>query len=140
MEKTQRIIAQIYGYAICLVAVITFLITVTMIVSAVLDLGDPIHSGWTPGGSPSLASYENYKMDVMKMSQKGDENNKAGYLPDEQTLRAMYDAAKNDKMQSANHEANKSIILGSILVIISIILFLTHWKWLKKIAHSSPQQ
>jgi len=52
----------------------------------------------------------------------------------------MYDAAKNDKMQSANHEANKSIILGSILVIISIILFLTHWKWLKKIAHSSPQQ
>ena len=132
MEKSQRITAQIYGYAVCLVAVITFIIAVTTLVVAVLDLGDPMHSGFTPEGSPSLASYENYKMDVMRVSQKGDENIKAGYTPDEQTLKAMYEAAKNDKMQSANHQTNKSITLGAILIFISFALFFTHWRWMRK--------
>ena len=133
MEKSQRITAQIYGYAICLVAVLTFIFSTIALVNAFFDLGDPIHSGYTPGDSPSLASYENYKMDVMRMSQKGDESNKAQFSPDEQTLKAMYEAAKNDKIQSAKHQANKSIIIGAIMIFISLILFLTHWRWMKKL-------
>jgi hypothetical protein len=35
MEKSTRIVAQVYGYAICLVAVITFLISTTGLVTAI---------------------------------------------------------------------------------------------------------
>ena len=40
-DKTQRI-QMVYGYAVCLVAVITFLISVTSMVYAVIDLTDPL--------------------------------------------------------------------------------------------------
>jgi prolipoprotein diacylglyceryltransferase len=85
-----------------------------------------------PQGSPSLASYENYKMDMLKSSQKGDETNKASYVPDDQTLRIMYEAARTDKIQSAKHISNKSIIVSSILIFICLILFVTHWGWMRK--------
>lgn len=136
MEKSQRITAQIYGYAICLVAVLTFIFSTIALVNSIIDLGDPFHSGFTPEGSPSLASFENYKMDVMRMTQKGDETVKAQFSPDEQTLKAMYESAKNDKIQSAKHQANKSIIISSIMILISFILFFTHWRWMKRIGKS----
>ena len=136
MEKSQRITAQIYGYAICLVAVLTFIFSTISLINSIFDLGDPIHSGFTPGGSPSLASYENYKMDVMRMTQKGNEATVAQPATDEQTLKAMYEAAKNDKIQSAKHQANKSITISGIMIIIAFILFFTHWRWMKKIGRT----
>jgi hypothetical protein len=132
MEKSQKVGAQIYAYSICVVAVITFLISVTTLVNAFMDLQDPIHVfGWGPGGA-SLASYENYKMDILKSSQKGDDV-KTSYVPDEQTLHAMYEAARADRIQSVRHQANKSIIVGSLLIIICLILFGTHWRWVRKL-------
>jgi hypothetical protein len=135
MEKSTKIGAQIYGYTVCLVAVITFLISVTGVVSALMDMGDPLHSGHTPAGSPSLASYENYKMDILKSTAKGDGNG-AGYTPDEQTLRTMYQSAKDDKIQSVNHQARQSMIIGSLMILISIVLFATHWRWMQSVSKS----
>jgi len=132
MEKSQKVGAQIYGYTVCVVAVIAFLISITTLVNAIIDLQDPIHGGWTPPGA-SLASFENYKMDILKSTQKGDETSKSSYIPDDQTLRAMYEAAKNDKIQSVKHQSNKSIIVGSLLIFICVILFVTHWRWVRKL-------
>jgi hypothetical protein len=56
MEKSQKVGAQIYGYTFCVVAAIAFLISVTTLVNAIIDLQDPIHGGtWLPQGH-SLAS------------------------------------------------------------------------------------
>ncbi len=44
MEKRSKA-PQIYGYAVCLVAVITFLIAVAQTIFAVMDLGDPLYAG-----------------------------------------------------------------------------------------------
>ena len=133
MEKSQKVGAQIYGYTVCVVTVIAFLISVTTLVNAIIDLQDPIHGGmWTPPG-PSLASFENYKMDILKSSQKGDDSLKSSYVPDDQTLRAMYEAARTDKIQSVKHQSNKSIIVGSLLIFICAILFVTHWRWVRKL-------
>jgi hypothetical protein len=133
MEKPQKM-AQIYGYLVCLVAVITFLICVSTLISAILDLGDPMHSGWTPPGTPSLASYENYRADILKSAPSGDDAAKTSYIPDDKTLRAMFEAAKNDKIQSVRHESNRTIIIDSILLIICFVLFITHWRWMRKLA------
>ncbi len=137
MEKPQRM-AQVYGYLVCLVAVITTLICVSTLVSAILDLGDPLHAGWTPPGSPSLASFDNYKADILKSAPKEAEAAKT-YIPDDQTLRAMYEAAKNDKIQSVRHESNRTIVIDAILLVICIVLFVTHWRWMRKLAKADTQ-
>jgi hypothetical protein len=138
MEKPHRI-AQIYAYTVCVVAIITVLICVPALVSAILDLGDPLHAGWTPAGTPSLASFDNYKADILKSAPKEAEAAKAGYVLDEQTLRAMYEAAKNDKIQSVRHESNRTITISSILILICLVLFVTHWRWAKKLAKADIQ-
>ena len=138
MEKPQRM-AQIYGYLVCLVAIITFLICVSALVSAVLDLGDPLHAGWTPPGTPSLASFDNYKADILKSVPKEAEAVKAGYVLDEKTLRSMFEAAKNDKIQSVRHESNRTIAIDAILIVICIVLFVTHWRWVRKLSKAELQ-
>jgi hypothetical protein len=137
MEKSTRIVAQVYGYAICLVAVITFLISITALVTAIIDLGDPMHSGYTPQGSPSLASLENYKLDVMRSFQKGTETNAQSYVPTEQTLKSMYEAARNDKIQSSKHQSNKAILISSLIIAISMILFFAHCNWLRRMTKAA---
>lgn len=67
------------------------------LISAILDLGDPIHSGWTTPGA-SLASFENYKMDILISAPKEGEAARTAYVPDDKTLHVMYEAAKNDKI------------------------------------------
>ena len=136
MEKSKKIGPQIYGYTVCLVSIITFLISITAFVNAIMNMADPLHSGFTPAGAPSMASFENYKMDILKTSQKGDESTKAAFIPDDQTLRAMYEAAKSDKIQSVRHNSNGSLIVSGLLLIICIILFITHWRWMKNISKS----
>lgn len=61
MEKGQarKGWAEFYGYMVCLISVITFLISSTQLIYAVFDRMDPVHSGWSSPGSPSLASFEN---------------------------------------------------------------------------------
>jgi len=131
MEKSNKTGAQIYGYTICLVSVITFLISVTTLVNAIIDLGDPIQAGWTQPGSPSLASFENYKMDLLKASKQGDD--KATYLPNDSTFRAMYLAAKDDKIKSIQHQSYRYMMIDSFLIVICLLLFITHWIWMKKL-------
>ena len=131
MAKTNKIGVQIYGYAVCLVAVITFLIAITSVVNAVFDLRDPLHSGWNQPGSPSLASFEHYKKDVLKSVPKSDASG-AAYLPDEQTMRSMYAVAKSDKIQTVEHQANRTLTIGGLLIVICAVLFLTHWSWMKR--------
>lgn len=80
MEKPAKTGALIYGYGVCLVAVITFLISTTSLVNAILDLGDPLHAGFNMAGTPSLASYDTYKLDVMKSFQQSSAGNKESYM------------------------------------------------------------
>ncbi|MGE5521346.1 MAG: hypothetical protein ACM3VS_15585 [Candidatus Dadabacteria bacterium] len=127
MEKSPKTGAQIYGYTVCVVAVITFLICITTLMNAFFDMQDPIHSGFYQG--PSLASYETYKMDVLKNTPKTD----AAYVvPNEQTLRAMYQSARDDKIVSVKNRARRDFVISSVLILICATLFITHWRWIRK--------
>ena len=128
--------AQIYGYTVCLVAVITFIICIANLIPAIMDLGDPLHAGgmFIQPGTPSLASFENYKMDILKTS-KGDEQKPgSNWLPDDQTLKAMYEAARVDKISQANHFSMRSIMVNILILLISIGLFIVHWVWMKRLS------
>lgn len=128
MEKQNKI-QMIYGYAVCLVAVITLLITVTGFVNALIDLGDPLHAERDFQKTPSLASYDNYKMDILTTSEK-----ELAYVPDDQTLRAMYESAKAEKIQSVIHRTHRDLIVNGLLIVLCIVLFIAHWRWMRKIS------
>ncbi len=134
MEKPHRM-AQIYGYTVCLVTVITFIICVANIVPAIIDLGDPLHAQgmFFPAGTPSLASFDNYKMDILKSSKSDDLKTAPGWVPDDQQLRSMYEAAKQDRITQANHSSTRSILVNSLVILICIILFTFHWIWMRRL-------
>lgn len=127
---------QIYGYLICLVSVITFIICVANIIPAIIDLGDPLHSRsiYTMQNSPSLASFENYKMDILKSVDKEAGINGQAYIPDDTTLHAMYESAKADFVQTVIHSSMRTIIVSGIIILVCIILFFTHWNWMRRLS------
>jgi hypothetical protein len=132
MEKNQ-IIAKIYGYMICLVAVITFLICITDLVNSIIDRCDPIHAD-RYSSSTNLASFETYKMDLLKETKSEGDTSKATFIPDDKTMKAMYETVKAEQMQSSLHKINRNIVVDSLLIVICIILFGLHWRWMRKLA------
>ena len=134
MEKPHRM-AQIYGYIVCLVAVITFIICVSTIIPAIMDLGDPLHAQgfFFPAGTPSLASFDNYKMDILKSTKEDDQKTGTNYVPDDKTLRSMFEAARADRISQANHSSIRTIVVSSLIILISVVLFITHWIWMRRL-------
>ncbi len=131
-EKSQKI-QMIYGYAVCLVVVITFLISITAMVYSLMDLTDPLNAHRTYGkDAPSLASYENYKVDIIKSLDPSYDINL-----DDATLKSMYEAAKDDAIAKVNHDSYRSIIVNGLVLIICLVLFLTHWLWMKKLSNKT---
>jgi ATP-dependent Zn protease len=128
MEKKQKIL-QIYAVIICIVTVITFLISVSSIVSAYLDRSDPLHAWKT---EISLSSFENFKMDVLKTTQKDQ-----AYIPDDPTIQKMYDDAKSNKIKNVLHRSNNTIVVSAIIIVISIILFFIHWMLIRRLGKTS---
>jgi hypothetical protein len=135
MEKP-KLIPQIYGYAVCLVSVITFLISVTVMVNSIIDLSDPLHanSSFMAEKSASLASYDLYKVETLKSVKTDAGTTTSSYLPDEKTLHSMYETARADKIRSETHQIIRTVVVNSLLIIICIVLFITHWRWMRKLS------
>ncbi len=122
MEKKNKII-QVYAIIICIISVVTFIISVTSIASAIIDRTDPLYSGRY---EVSLSSFENFKLDVLKSTQK-----EQAYIPDDGTILKMYESAKTDKINSVEHQSYRTIVVSSLIIAICLILFGLHW-WLMK--------
>jgi len=126
MEKKSKA-PLVYGYAVCIVAVITFLISIAGIIFAVMDLGDPLYAARNYN-KVSLASFENYKMDMLKSPDE-----KQAWVPDDETLKVMYEAEKDDVIRRVRHDSMRSLYINAVLIIICIVLFLTHWRWMRRV-------
>lgn len=124
MEKQNKV-RRIYGYAVAIIAIIVFIINIASLINALLDLSDPLHAERT---DTSLVSFESYKLDALKGLREDVP------IPDDQTLRAMYEAAKNDVIQSVQFHSKRSMTVSGLLIVISIILFTTHLIWMRKLA------
>ena len=120
----KRSIFQTYAIVICIVAIIAFLISIANFVSSFIDYLDPLNASRT---TVSLSSYEYFKMDLLKTTTK-----EQFYIPDDEEIRNMYEAAKDQHMKGINHRTYRSFAVNSLIIILSVILFFTHWKIVKK--------
>lgn len=135
MEKPHRI-AQIYGYSVCLASVITFLISLSSLVGALVDLSDPLHAEW--GWGRNLESFEAYKVDVLSSLQGREHSSTPVFVPDDQTIRTMYEAAKANRIQLVRFRVARSLTVNTLLLVASIGLFVAHWVWMGKLSREKP--
>ena len=127
MSKNKSLI-QIYAILVNIVAVIAFMICTTNLISSFIDKSDPLHSSRS---SEKFASYEAYKLDAMRSVDKDQ-----AYIPTDKELKAMYNTAVDDNLQRILHGINRSITVNGVLLFLSIILFISHWILMKKMANS----
>ena len=135
MEKKQKII-QIYAVIICVIAVITILISLSSLVSSYIDKSDPLAvTIYSDRNNASLASFENFKMDILKSVQKDQ-----AYIPDDKTIHKMYEEAKTAKIKTVEHRTHRDIIVSGLIMAIALVLFGSHWWLIKKMQNVEVQK
>lgn len=154
MEKSARLVGQVYGYFICLTAIILFLTSVQSIVGSLVDLGNPKFAADLPGSN--LESFEKYKMNVMNSLRAAGakrrpeaaggsdpaadvESPSPPYVPDDTGLRTMFEAERTIRFDSARHAERRRIFENGLMGILSVGLFVIHWLWLRKRPRSATK-
>lgn len=144
MERP-RLIPQIYGYAICLIAVVTLIISTGRVVDAIFDLSDPIRAngGYSRFGG-SLATYDIWKREYLQRDYG--RPRPASTLPTETTvnqpvvqpapteaeLRRMYNEERVEQIENSRFQATRKLVSGALLGMLAIVLFGGHWFWLRR--------
>jgi len=129
VDKPNRV-RQWYGYTVCLIAVITGLICVAGVLENAFDLSNPLASGGPFG--ESLSSFDAYKATRDRTSFRPDQRSSTD-TASEATLRVRYDALRADRISQRSFQARKGLVTDIIILLIAIGLFVTHWRWLRRI-------
>ncbi|RPI78822.1 MAG: hypothetical protein EHM45_05150 [Desulfobacteraceae bacterium] len=133
----QNIILQIYGYIICIITITTFLFGSYNLAESISD-----RSGLKIPSS-TFASYENYKEDLMnnileKFNCDEIKSNIKPYIPTDDEMIKMFENEKQIDLARDRHRNTKEIISKSVLVLLSIVIFLFHWKFTRKSSITTP--
>jgi len=137
MERTNRI-AQIYGYAVCLVAIITILISITQIVNAAFNLSSPLRAEGYGRGGP-LTSYTAYKREQLQRANAPDRpragvpsRDSAYAVPSDAEIRQMFEDERLEQIGNVRFRAMRTLVTSTLLIIIASGLFFMHWRWLRR--------
>jgi len=132
MEPTQRV-PQLYGYCVCLIAVVTFLFALANVVTQIFTVADPLSSADTlVSGGRSLRSFQAYKDTYATQYTALPDNQKAPTKPGDDVLRREYAAVRADHIASERFSAFRSLSSDVVLVLVAALLFLFHWQWLQR--------
>jgi hypothetical protein len=131
VENSGRV-AQLYGYTVCLVAVVSFLICASSIVGGLFDLANPLEAD-RRFFDASLTSFEAYKATYQRESvvRFRPDQPKPDTFP-EPVLRARYEALRLDQIARGHFQAVRSITTSGLMLVLSVVLFVVHWRWLRK--------
>lgn len=150
MDRLNRFAAQVYGYAVCLIAVITLLISLKSVIDAVFDLSDPLRANggaYGRSGRP-LSSFELYKLESRRSGGRDTRYPREPMAVDETTapsksqgdtvstdaeLRQLYNAEREERIGDAKFRAMRSLVGSILLALLASVLFWVHWRWLRGI-------
>ena len=136
-------IAQIYGYAICLIAVVTLLIAGSRFVDATFDRARPLQSTDYRYGGPydaSLTSFESFRATYPRGTEvpmRPMPIGAAGEQPQPDTLstaelRERYEALRTERIERVKYGAMRTLVKNGFLVLLAAGLFVTHWLWVRE--------
>ena len=148
MDRINRFIAQVYGYAVCLITVVVMLISIKGIIDAAFDLSDPLRAEGGYGRYGPLTSFELYKLQArregvalryrgpMPATEVGPRGAADTTMTDAD-LRKLYDAERETQIGSTKFRATRRLVSGLLFIVLAGVLFAIHWRWLKGIT-SAP--
>jgi hypothetical protein len=129
VDRANRV-AQLYGYTVCLVAVVTVLFAVPSSTNALFRLSDPLQAQGS--FEPILSSFDAYKATWERgRGIPGADEAKPGTPPSEGELRQSYEALRADRIASNRYDARRSLVTSTLLLILALGLFAWHWRWLR---------
>jgi hypothetical protein len=132
MARSNRI-QQIYGYLVCLIAIITLLIAVSSLIGAIFDLNRPTQAD--RGMMMGYMTYDAFRSQQINEAKNAPRDTTAtgATLPADSTIERRYKEAKAAQQSYDHWQAVKSIVTSSIMIIVALILFIIHWRWLRRL-------
>jgi len=124
-------IAEMYGYTVCLVCVVSALISVGNMVGAVFDRAHPLQNEISFGAS--LGSFEAFRATYPRERMISPEARLGPDTASETTLRARYEGLRQERFSSTMYRTSKELVTGGSMLLIAAILFFVHWKWLARL-------
>ena len=125
-EKPNRI-PQIYGYTVCLIAVVALLISVNGIVDASFTLANPLHGQY--GHGDGLTSFESYE--ASRGERVAADRNQPPDTTSLETRRRRFEALRADRIDANRLQAWRRLVGSGLTMLIAIALFAWHWSWLR---------
>lgn len=126
-EKPNRI-PQIYGYLVCLIAVVALLISINGIVDASFTLANPLHGSY--GHLEGMTSFESYE------ASRGERTIGDRTVPPDttslETRRRRYEVLRADRIEMNRIGAWRRLVGNGLTMLIAIALFAWHWSWLRQ--------
>lgn len=136
MLRSSRV-AQAYGYAVCLIAVVTILIGVGNLTDAFIERSNPLMAdGRYSRADGSLTSFEAYRASAGMHRPTPTRVNPDGSPAASDTLttaelRARYEALRADQLARVAFGTTQRLVKHALLVVIALGLFVMHWRWLR---------
>ena len=135
VEKPNRM-AQFYGFTVCLLTIVVGLVTISSIIGTMFDRANPLESNGTFG--ESLTSFEAYKATANDrfavMRRVGDSTR----VVTDSSLRVEYESRVRDRLAHVRYETSKSLVTNALLLLVAIVLFGLHWRWLRRMNGAAP--
>ena len=133
VDKPNRV-AQFYGYTVCLVALVISLTSLSSILSNLFQRANPLQSEMSFG--VQLTSFEGYKASIAREGMFPRNSQTAPDTTSEATLRKRYDALVADRVAETRYQTSKALTTSSIFLVIAIVLFGTHWRWILRLGNA----
>lgn len=134
VERPERV-PQLYGYTVCLVALLWGATSLVSLVQNVQSLSAPElrHSSMSFDIEPSVTSFEAFRAtyDRARRFASADGTAKLDSVP-EAELRRRYEGLRADRIQRNTIEARQEIVRNVISILIAAALFVFHWRWLRR--------
>lgn len=126
IEKPNRI-PQIYGYTVCLIAVVAFLISINGIVDASFKLANPLHGQYGP--FDMLTSFETYE--ASRRENTVADRNAPPDTTSLETRRRRFEVLRADRIAMNRLDAWQRLVGNGLTMLVAIGLFAWHWSWLR---------
>jgi hypothetical protein len=137
VERPERV-PQLYGYTVCLIALVVGLTSLTSVVQNALTLGNPSYnteSPWNDWSEPSVTSFEAFRVTYDRARELRLGPNASSTPPEpvpEAELRRRYEALRADRIARTRVRAQRELVTNGLMLAVAIVLFTVHWRWVKR--------
>jgi hypothetical protein len=135
VERPERV-PQLYGYTVCLIAVVAAFASAISLVENGLALANPTYSAedeWADWSQPSVTSFEAFRATYDRARElRAGPNAPAPEPIAEPELRRRYEALRADRIDRVRIRAQRSLVTSTLTLAIAIALFAIHWRWLRR--------